>query len=38
VKVPLWLGIAMKKRSKCRIQPPDWMSVGEWDVQVIHFG
>ncbi len=30
VKVPLWLGIAMKKRSKCRIQPPDWMSVGEW--------
>ncbi|KAH9533605.1 hypothetical protein CY35_18G061300 [Sphagnum magellanicum] len=27
VKVPLWLGIAMKKRSKCRIQPPDWMSV-----------
>ncbi|KAG0581996.1 hypothetical protein KC19_3G025900 [Ceratodon purpureus] len=27
VTVPLWLGIAMKKRSKCRIQPPDWMSV-----------
>lgn len=27
VTVPLWLGIAMKKRSKCRIQPPSWMSV-----------
>jgi len=30
VTVPLWLGIAMKKRSKCRIQPPSWMSVGEF--------
>ena len=29
VTVPLWLGIAMKKRSKCRIQPPEWMSVGK---------
>uniref|UniRef100_A0A7I4CQ34 DNA replication complex GINS protein PSF2 n=1 Tax=Physcomitrium patens TaxID=3218 RepID=A0A7I4CQ34_PHYPA len=27
ITVPLWLGIAMKKRSKCRIQPPGWMSV-----------
>uniref|UniRef100_A0A0D6QZB7 DNA replication complex GINS protein PSF2 n=1 Tax=Araucaria cunninghamii TaxID=56994 RepID=A0A0D6QZB7_ARACU len=27
VKVPLWLAIALKKRGKCRIQPPDWMSV-----------
>ncbi|MCO5556839.1 hypothetical protein L7F22_017629 [Adiantum nelumboides] len=27
VRVPLWLAIALKKRSKCRIQPPDWMSV-----------
>eukprot|EP00249_Psilotum_nudum_P006275 c19604_g1_i1 orf=225-860(+) len=27
VKVPLWLAIALKKRSKCRIQPPEWMTV-----------
>lgn len=26
-KVPLWLAIALKKRGKCRIQPPNWMTV-----------
>ncbi|CAN6472177.1 unnamed protein product [Victoria cruziana] len=26
-KVPLWLAIALKKRGKCRIQPPEWMSI-----------
>ncbi|CAM6128224.1 unnamed protein product [Calypogeia fissa] len=26
-EVPLWLAIAMMKRSKCRLRPPDWMSV-----------
>ncbi|KAL3701747.1 hypothetical protein R1sor_019769 [Riccia sorocarpa] len=25
--VPLWLGIAMKKRGKCRLRAPEWMSV-----------
>ncbi|XP_047328144.1 DNA replication complex GINS protein PSF2 [Impatiens glandulifera] len=26
-KVPLWLAVALKKRGKCTIQPPEWMSV-----------
>ncbi|XP_008371718.1 DNA replication complex GINS protein PSF2-like isoform X2 [Malus domestica] len=26
-QVPLWLAIAMKKRGKCTIQPPEWMSI-----------
>ncbi|KAF3775128.1 DNA replication complex GINS protein [Nymphaea thermarum] len=26
-KVPLWLAVALKKRGKCRIQPPDWMNI-----------
>lgn len=25
LKVPLWLGLALHKRRKCRIQPPEWM-------------
>ncbi|BBM99084.1 GINS complex subunit 2 [Marchantia polymorpha subsp. ruderalis] len=25
--VPLWLGIAMKKRGKCRLRAPEWMTV-----------
>ncbi|EFJ35524.1 hypothetical protein SELMODRAFT_80420 [Selaginella moellendorffii] len=25
--VPLWLAIALKKRGKCRIQAPEWMTV-----------
>lgn len=28
-QVPLWLAIAMKKRGKCTIRPPEWMSIGE---------
>uniref|UniRef100_A0A7N0V6P0 DNA replication complex GINS protein PSF2 N-terminal domain-containing protein n=1 Tax=Kalanchoe fedtschenkoi TaxID=63787 RepID=A0A7N0V6P0_KALFE len=28
--VPLWLAIALKKRGKCAISPPEWMSVGEY--------
>lgn len=27
VKVPLWLAVALKKRGKCTIRPPEWMSV-----------
>ncbi|CAA7389695.1 unnamed protein product [Spirodela intermedia] len=27
VKVPLWLAVAMKKRGKCAIRPPGWLSV-----------
>ncbi|KAB2596133.1 DNA replication complex GINS protein PSF2-like [Pyrus ussuriensis x Pyrus communis] len=26
-QVPLWLAIAMKKRGKCTIRPPEWMSI-----------
>lgn len=26
VQVPLWLGMMLHRRSKCRIQPPDWMN------------
>ncbi|KAH9710424.1 DNA replication complex GINS protein PSF2 [Citrus sinensis] len=29
VKVPLWLAAALKKRGKCTIRPPQWMSIGE---------
>lgn len=25
LQVPLWLGLALHKRRRCRIQPPDWM-------------
>lgn len=28
-RVPLWLAVHLKQRQKCRIEPPDWMSVGE---------
>lgn len=28
-QVPMWLAVAMKKRGKCTIRPPEWMSVGE---------
>lgn len=28
-QVPMWLAIALKKRGKCTIRPPEWMSVGE---------
>nr|GEX35232.1 hypothetical protein [Tanacetum cinerariifolium] len=26
-QVPIWLAVALKKRGKCQIRPPDWMSV-----------
>ncbi|RZR93086.1 hypothetical protein BHM03_00021490 [Ensete ventricosum] len=26
-EVPLWLAVALKKRGKCDIRAPDWMSV-----------
>lgn len=25
IDVPLWLGLALHKRRKCRIQPPEWL-------------
>ena len=28
-RVPLWLAVHLKQRQKCRIEPPDWMTVGE---------
>ena len=28
VKVPLWLAVTLRKSNKCRIQTPEWMSVG----------
>ncbi|CAH9104225.1 unnamed protein product [Cuscuta epithymum] len=27
IQVPLWLAVALKKRGKCTIRPPEWMSV-----------
>lgn len=29
-QVPLWLAVALKKRGKCTIRAPEWMSVGEF--------
>ncbi|KAL9275050.1 DNA replication complex GINS protein PSF2-like protein [Drosera capensis] len=26
-QVPMWLAVALKKRGKCTIRPPEWMSV-----------
>ncbi|XP_057539561.1 DNA replication complex GINS protein PSF2 [Amaranthus tricolor] len=26
-QVPLWLAVALKKRGKCSIRPPEWMSI-----------
>jgi hypothetical protein len=28
-QVPLWFGVALKKRKKCRIKVPDWLYDGE---------
>ena len=28
VGVPLWLGINLKQRQKCRIEAPEWLCVG----------
>nr|XP_043634944.1 DNA replication complex GINS protein PSF2-like [Erigeron canadensis] len=27
IEVPIWLAIALKKRGKCTIQPPEWISL-----------
>lgn len=27
IQVPLWLAVALKKRGKCTIKPPEWMSI-----------
>ena len=27
--MPLWLAVALKKRGKCTIRPPEWMTVGK---------
>ncbi|KAJ3287837.1 DNA replication protein psf2 [Borealophlyctis nickersoniae] len=27
--VPLWLAVTLKKKQKCKIQPPEWMDTGE---------
>ncbi|CAI0411972.1 unnamed protein product [Linum tenue] len=27
IQVPLWLALALKKRGKCTIRPPQWMSI-----------
>jgi GINS complex subunit 2 len=27
IQVPLWLAIQLRKKDKCRIQPPEWMSI-----------
>lgn len=35
--VPLWLAVALKKRGKCTIRLPEWMSVGEFICQIISF-
>lgn len=34
VKVPLWLAVALKRRMKCSIRPPIWLTKGARD-QVI---
>jgi len=28
--VPLWLAVTLKKRAKCKIQPPDFLRTGWW--------
>ena len=27
-EVPIWLAVNLRQRHKCRIEPPDWLSVG----------
>ena len=29
-QVPLWLAINLKQRHKCRIEPPEWLSAGQF--------
>ena len=28
--VPLWLAISLRKKRKCVIVPPEWLTVGKW--------
>ncbi|KAG8369758.1 hypothetical protein BUALT_Bualt14G0047000 [Buddleja alternifolia] len=32
-QVPLWLAVALKKRGKCTIRAPDWMSVDAFPIE-----
>ncbi|TYJ55890.1 DNA replication complex GINS protein PSF2 [Cryptococcus floricola] len=32
-RVPIWLGLSLKKKRKCRIVPPEWLSVGKSTVE-----
>ena len=36
-QVPLWLAVHLKQRQKCRIEPPDWMSVGKWSIKLLEW-
>jgi GINS complex subunit 2 len=27
MKVPLWIGVNLRQRQKCRILQPDWMTI-----------
>lgn len=38
-QAPLWLAVALKKRGKCTIRAPEWMSVGEFEeiIQCVKF-
>ena len=29
-KVPLWLAVNLRQRQKCRIEPPEWLSIGAY--------
>ncbi|CAI0443186.1 unnamed protein product [Linum tenue] len=35
IQVPLWLALALKKRGKCTIRPPQWMSIE--DIRDVRF-
>ena len=35
VEVPLWMAINLKQRQKCHIQPPAWMDVGKWVLNLL---
>lgn len=31
-EVPLWLALSLRKKRKCVIIPPDWLTVGTWTI------
>lgn len=35
-EVPLWLALTLKKKGKCKIVTPDWMSVANLEAFVAH--